>query len=210
MNFEFTVTYELLSAADRDGVVAEHLRRRLAPLGLVEVTTLSWIDGSKPPVRRMFQLQLLKGAAIKACWGFSLDFVPHISAGRVRWHRSSKSARLDVIVDPKDMPQASYLRGHSRLDSDLERLMPEAIKRAESDWKRGATLAGMLDLVRYLRDSRSNCFGYQMYTQLPLAFAFLSAKVGDKNEADQALTEYIERFELDDDEASKLQRAAWA
>jgi hypothetical protein len=158
----------------------------------------------------MFELQLLKGAGIKACWGFSLDFVPNISAGRVRWHRSNKSARLDVIVDPKDLPQPSYIHGRDRLHSDLAQLMPEAVKRAESDWKRGETLEGMLDLVRWLRDSRSNCFGYHNYTQLPLAFAFLSARAGDKLEAEQSLSEYVESFGLDEDEASKLRRAAWA
>jgi hypothetical protein len=79
--------YELLSAAERDAIVATHLRERLPALGLNDITVRRWVDGSQPPARRMFELQLLKGAGIKACWGFSLDFVPHISAGWVRWHR---------------------------------------------------------------------------------------------------------------------------
>src|SRR5436305_858012 len=102
---------ELLSSSDRDAIVAAHLRRSLPALGLTEVTVRSWIDGSKPPVRRMFELQLLTGAGMKACWGFSLDFVPHVSAGRIRWHRSSKAALLDVIIDPKGLPQPSYIHG---------------------------------------------------------------------------------------------------
>ena len=93
--------YDLLSATQRDEIITKHLREFLPPLGLAEITPRTWVDGSQPPVRRIFELSLLKGAAVKACWGFSLDFVPHISGGKVRWHGSDKTARLDVIVDLK-------------------------------------------------------------------------------------------------------------
>jgi hypothetical protein len=202
--------YELLSSAERDLVIARHLREWLTPLGLEENTARVWVDGSKPPARRMFEFQLLKGAGMKACWGFSLDFVPHISAGRLRWHRSNKSARLDVVIDPKGMLQPSNLHGRQRLNADLTQLMPEAVQRAKADWKLGENLEGILELVRSLRDQRLNCFGYEMYVQLPLAFAFLSAKVGDRHDAEQTLTGYIERHHLDDKEATKLRQAAWS
>ncbi|WFR95766.1 hypothetical protein [Rhizobium tumorigenes] len=71
-------TVDLLSAAERDVIVARHLNKHLSTLGLREITPRSWIDEFKPPTKPMFQLSLLKGAGIKACWGFSLDFVPHI------------------------------------------------------------------------------------------------------------------------------------
>jgi len=111
--------YQLLSAAERDAILAAHLRERLPAFGFTEITARRWVDGSQPPVRRMFELQLLKGAGIKACWGFSLDFVPHISGGRVRWHRSDKTAMLDVMVDPRSLPQASYIHGPARLTEGL-------------------------------------------------------------------------------------------
>ena len=102
---------ELLSAEQRDAVIAPVLREHLQPLGLTELTPRRWIDGSKPPVRRLFELQLLKGASLKACWGFSLDFVPHVSGGVVRWHRSDKAAMIDVIVDPVALPQPQRSSG---------------------------------------------------------------------------------------------------
>jgi len=66
----------------------------------------------------------------------------------------------------------------------------------------------MLDIIREIRDRRGNCFGYENYTQLPLAHAFLSAKIGDVQTALQALEEYVKRVDLDDDEAAKLKKLA--
>jgi len=200
--------YQLLSAAERDAIVADHLRARLPAFGLSEITARRWVDGSQPPVRRMFELQLLKGASIGARWGFSLDYVPHISGGRVRWHRSDKTAMLDIIVDQRDLPQPSYIHGPAGLTEGLRQLLPEAIRRAEESWRKGSALQGMLGIIREIRDRRSNGLGYENYTQLPLAYAFLSAKIGDVQTALQELEEYVKRFDLDDDEAAKLKKLA--
>jgi len=200
--------YQLLSAAERDAILAAHLRERLPAFGLSEITARRWVDGSQPPVRRMFEISLLKGAGIGAQWGFSLDFVPHISGGRVRWHRSDKTAMLDVIVEPRGLPQPSFIHGPARLTEGLRQLLPEAIHRAEESWRKGSTLEGMLDIIRDIRDRRSNGLGYENYTQLPLAYAYLSAKIGDVQTALQELEEYVKRFDLDDDEAAKLKKLA--
>jgi hypothetical protein len=113
---------ELLSASERDAIATLMLRERLGPKGLAEIAPRRWIDGSKPPARRLFELQLLKGASVKACWGFSFDFVPHVSGG-IRWHRSDKTAKLDVIIDPVALPQPCFLFGPERFRVELERLL---------------------------------------------------------------------------------------
>jgi hypothetical protein len=197
---------ELLSASDRDAVCAPILRERLGPLGLTELAPRRWIDGSKPPARRLFELQLLKGASLKACWGFSLDFVPHLSGGGFRWHRSDKAAMLDVIVDPAALPQPCFLYGAERFRAELASLLPQAVAAAERDWARGATFAGMLDIIRDIRERNTNCFGYRNYTQLPLAFMFLAARVGDTGLAERELEEYLQGDWLDEREADKLRR----
>jgi RNA polymerase sigma factor (TIGR02999 family) len=61
-----------LSATERDSIIARRLRDFLAPLRLREITPRRWIDGSTAPVRRLFEIELRKGASLKACWGFSL------------------------------------------------------------------------------------------------------------------------------------------
>jgi hypothetical protein len=195
---------DLLTAAKRDAIVAASLRSRCPQLGLKEISPRTWIDGSQPPVRRIFELQLLKGAAMKACWGFSLDFVPHIAAGNIRWHRSDKTAKLDVIIDLRRLGSASYLRGVGVLEADLNALLPKALSLAQRDWARGSTFAGMVDLIREIREQNLNCFGYHNYTQLPLAAAFLSAKVGDFRDAETKLDEYVRLHNLDGGIASKL------
>jgi hypothetical protein len=201
-----TAGVRLLSASDRDAVCTSLLRKRIGPLGLAEIAPRRWIDGSKPPVRRLFELQLLKGASLKACWGFSLDFVPHFSGGRCRWHRSDKVARLDVIVDPAAQPEACFLYGANRFRSELGFLLEQAVPAAKRDWARGATFAGMLDIIREIRERGTNCFGYRNYTQLPLACMFLAARVGDVALAERELEQYLQGDSLDEREANKLRR----
>jgi len=199
---------QLLSATERDTIVSTHLQEHLPQAGLTERAPRSWVDGSQAPVRRLFEIQLLKGAAMKACWGWSLDFVPHISGGRVCWHRTDKTARLDIIIDPRGLPQPSFLRGAAGLADALRRLLPEAMTRAVESWRRGATLQGMLDIIKDIRDQRTNAFYYDNYSQLPLAYAFLSAKTGDLKSADAELDRYAVRFSLDDEETAKLHQLA--
>lgn len=197
---------ELLSAEQRDAVIAPVLREHLQPLGLTELTPRRWIDGSKPPVRRLFELQLLKGASLKACWGFSLDFVPHVSGGVVRSHRSDKAAMLDVIVDPVALPQPTFLYGTDQLRRELQSPVPDAVGQAQRDWIRGATYDGMLALIREIREQNTNCFPYRNYTQLPLAFVFLAAKTRNLESAERELSEYLAGDWLKEAAAMRLRR----
>jgi hypothetical protein len=197
---------DILSAADRDSIVDDHMRDYLESVGLSRIAPRRWIDGTVPPARRLFEFQLLKGAGLKACWGFSLDFVPHIAGGRVTWHRSDKAAKLDVIVDPRMLPQPSFLWGANKLKEDLAAMAPAAVAAAKRDWQRGTTYEGMLQIIRDIRDQHTNCFDYHNYTQLPLAFAYLAAKVGEPEAAKQELDQYIKDFQLDEIEAEKLHR----
>jgi hypothetical protein len=125
----------------------------------------------------MFKLMLLKGAGMRIRWGFSLDFVPHISGGRVQWHRTDKEAMLDAIVDPKDevVPPLTFIHGAARLHEDLNHLVPTAVKKANETWRRGETGRGLLDLVLEIRERQTNVWPFNTYTQLPLACAFLYA-----------------------------------
>jgi hypothetical protein len=197
---------DILSASARDSLIGDFVRHWLEPLGLRQAAPRRWVDGSKAPVRKLFELQLLKGATFKACWGFSLDFVPGISGRTIRWHRSDKAAMLDVIVDPQESHRACFLYGPARFRSDLNALFPSAVAGAVRDWKRGATYVGMLELILDIRHQRTNCFDYHNYTQLPLAFAFLSARVGNLPVAERELEEYLSGRRLPAAEVAKFQR----
>ena len=202
--------YKLLTAVERDVIVSPHLNEHLLPLGLTAVGPRTWVDVSHPPAKRMFQLVLLKGESMRAGWGFSLDFVPHISGGRVRWHRSGKTAKLDVVIEPGKnvLLEPTSIYGAARLHDDLNRLLPAAVEKAKETWRRGATERGLLDLVREIREHQTNYFPFDMYTQLPLAYAFLLARLGDLAQAEQELDHYVSRLKVDDGAAAKLKQLA--
>lgn len=58
-----------------------------------------WVRSHKDEIRELFLIQALKGANYSPVWGFSLDFVPHCSGKKILWHRTPKSARLDLRYD---------------------------------------------------------------------------------------------------------------
>jgi hypothetical protein len=62
---------DLLSAGQRDAVIAPLLRDRLEPLGLSEIAPRRWIDGSKLPARPW-----------AGCWA--------VSFGGPAWNRGSR------------------------------------------------------------------------------------------------------------------------
>lgn len=196
--------FDLLRAAERDAIVASHLNVALQAQGFVQVAPRRWVDGSTAPVRRVFEMQLLKGAAMKAAWGFSLDFVPHLSGGQVCWHRSNRTARFDVIVELPGREYASFLHGAAWLHHDLERLVPTALEQAQETWRRGSTLAGVLGIVREIREQGINSFYVFFSWQLPLACMFLSAKIGDLAVALAELEAYAGKYELAEDVVAKL------
>ena len=132
-------------------------------------------------------------------WGFSFDFVPHIS-GRftetVRWHRTDKSANPDLRYSglgrlcsgPRE-PGATIQvwRGESRLRQEAElskaQLLPKAIAK--------------LDSVRSIRDLR-HLFEFEArekyffnHRQVVLAYAFYLAKMGDEVEARLYMSEWL-------------------
>ena len=195
-----------MSAVERDAICGNLLSERLAPLGLAEVAPRTWIDGTRPPVRRLFELKLFKGATLNACWGFSLDFVPHVSGNRLQWHRSDRTARLDVIIDPRPQPDPCYLYEADRFRDELLALLPGAVAAADRDWTRGATYDGMLGIVREIRELRTNCFAFDNYTQLPLALMFLAAKVGDSALAEREMEAYLRGSRLAEREGDRLRQ----
>jgi hypothetical protein len=195
---------DLLRAAERDAIVASHLNLRLQPLGFVQVAPRRWVDGSAAPVRRVFEMQLLKGAAMKPRWGFSLDFVPDISGDRISWHRSNRTARFDLYLALEGRNYASFLHGAAWLHHDLDRLVPVALEGAQEMWRRGSTLVGILDILREIRERRFESFYIYFSWHLPLTFMFLSATVGDIAAAQAELDAYVTKCELDEKLAAKL------
>ena len=70
------------------------------------------------------------------------------------------------------------------------------------------TERGLLELVREIRERQTNYLPFDVYTQLPLTYVLLSAKLGDLAVAERELDHYISRLKVDDDVAAKLKQLA--
>jgi hypothetical protein len=199
---------DLLSAARRDSIVASELRKYLPALGLYEISPRRWVDGSRPPVRRLFELSLIRCSMMTPYWGFSLDFMPHISGGALRWHRSDKAARFDVFINPIGILTPSFLSGAQQLTDDLRKLLPEIVPAIQNTWLRGSSYVGMLEIIEDLRWHGGNYYNYESCPQLSLARAFLTAKSGDVASARRRLKEYVTRNRdvLNEDVPARLRR----
>jgi len=138
-------------------------------------------------------------------WGFSLDFVPHLSGDSIRWHRSDKSARLDVTINPKKLPTIWCPRSE-QFREEFPTLLSKAVAAAKKDWKQGSTYQGMLQLIREIRKRNSNWLPYGMYPQALLAFAFLNAKTGNLKVAERELDRFLDPGGLNQAAAAKLKK----
>src|SRR4051812_45253094 len=96
-----------LPAATVDEMVAGTYGHRLVNTGFSPISRRRWARPRLAWCCDVFELQALKGAAISARWGLSLAYVPHVQGGRLRWHRTLKSAILDLTIDPVDFLEKS-------------------------------------------------------------------------------------------------------
>jgi hypothetical protein len=205
LNATAYIQIEWMTASQRDAIAAPMFHAWLGPLGLTQITPRRWIDGSKPPVRRLFELGVGKTGDISLRWGFSLDFVPHVSGDSVRWHRSDKSAMLDIFIDPKKMPTIWCPRAEQFRD-EFPILLSKAVAAAKKDWKRGSTYEGVLQILREIRKRNTNWLTYEMYPQGRLAYAFLTAKTGKLKLAEKELDRCVAHGWLKDSPAAKLKK----
>jgi hypothetical protein len=79
----------------------------LSRFGLVWQEKYKWAEADDAAVRRVFQISYLKGKCAVLSWGLSLRFLPVIQGSRLVYHRTARSARLDVREEPRDF-RASF------------------------------------------------------------------------------------------------------
>ena len=171
-----------------------------------------WIR-SFAPIRHIFEIVPMKGASYVPTWGISFDFVPHITGGKLAWHRTEKSARINIVYDPVDF-DASW-RERACIDSfhgpegplsDAQRVLTTAIRQALEWLEPVRDLADALDRAEFLRtaDRPGGRFGFANYVQQPLAYAFLLARNGAREDALKALDGWIASHELSELRSTSL------
>jgi hypothetical protein len=196
----------LVPAAEIDAVTSSIVDPLLTAAGFRVADRRRWVR-SMAPIRHVFQITALKGATFVPRWGISLDFVPHLKGKTLAWHRTEKSALLDLVYDPNDFDPGwrqnnaviCALYGPDRVRRDAERVLPGAIARALSMFEGVRDLSSVMAFANWLRTAErpANRFGFENYTQQPIAYAFLLARTGDPDAAAQVLDRWITDLALE-------------
>ncbi len=194
-----TAGWATTPAAAANAILAEVAGPLLAANNFRPATRRRWVR-SYAPIRHVFELGAMKGGALMPRWGLSFDFVPHVKGRALAWHRTEKSASLDLVYDPVDF-DAEWQR-HWAIDSlhgpddfrrDAQRILPLAVEKACA-WLEGVTsLTSALERAEWLRtaDRPGRRFVFVNHVQQPLAYAFLLARGGSPDAALDVLDRWI-------------------
>ena len=201
-------TFEIVRLQDIHQILQPVVEAKLTPLGFESFKALRWVRSTDAPIRQVFGFQQWKGGKIAPRWGLSLDFVPHISGGRIKWHRTPKSAVFDLCVDPRDRAlDTPNIWGIDPISKSAAVVASEAITKARAFWDAARTIPDLpaaFDWVkRYLATSLGLDNGVLHH---PMAFAFVLALNGRVIEGQSELERFIHRARLDAEETTELRQ----
>lgn len=192
--------FDFVPAAEVDAIVSADADPLLQAAGFARVRR-RWVR-ARPPIRHVFELESLKGATRSPRWGISFDFVPHLKGSTLAWHRTDKSALLDLVYDPIDFDPdwerawgIATLHGAEALRRRTQVVIPRAVSAAVAWLDRVRDAPTALVCAESLRSTKAIRFGFDNYVQAPLAYAFLLARTGSTDAARRVLDEWIDRPE---------------
>lgn len=199
---------DLLPTAAFNDALRSAFEHELSSQGFEHVKPLKWVRSAKPAIRDIVELYSLKGASVAPRWGFSLDFVPHVAAGRVRWHRTVKSSMLDLVWDPLDFARLdgwtqSRFVVPSELGQRAQLFATKVCRSALADLARAQQVADLPVLYREWAVRPAIRFEMQNYQQATLGEAFVRQRLGLPG-ALECLQEGASRFEFDDETRRQL------
>ncbi len=191
---------ELLSADDFYAPINAFLDPRLAELGFIRPKQGIWVREDCSSGRPMFDLWHFKGKWSALLWGFALTYVPHFnnSFTKLIWHRTAKSARLDVfpfddIERTEDLSRFSTRHDH---EIAVERVLGAALDRGQDFFEGIHTTKDLLPLFERLKRDKKSKLGYWNYVSLPLAHAFTLRVNEHYAEGRLILDEYVQRMKI--------------
>jgi hypothetical protein len=133
--------------------IAQEIATRDLP-GFLSLGRGLYVRPLNADISHVLKLQPWKGASYSFNWGVSLTYVPTRLVLPLRFHRTPKSAKLDLwedhFTDTQEFPPEAYvtsLRGEAVARSKLLRAWAWARPRAEDWWTTAATLPGVAHLA---------------------------------------------------------------
>jgi hypothetical protein len=89
--------WAVLEGADLKSRLNERLSPQFERLGPIWRGDYYWVEQGNLSCRRVVRFALLKGLSAVLNWGLSFSFAPSISGSQISYHRTFKSARLDLF-----------------------------------------------------------------------------------------------------------------
>ena len=176
--------------------VRRFLEQALSPHGFVSYREGKWVQKDAASIRRMFEIWHFKGAVSAPVWGFSLGYVPHLNNqhSKVYWHRTPKSARLDVFPfherhDDVVLKRFSELAHHERR---VSKALSAAVTKAMSFFQRATFASDLLSIFDEL-EQHQKPLGYWNYANVPVAHAFTLRVTGNEQRGRAILARFIDR-----------------
>jgi hypothetical protein len=205
--------FEVVTKATCHAILQPVVAASLASEGFEEAGPLRWVRSADAPIRQMFCFSQWKGGQIAPSWGLSLDFVPHIVGGRLKWHRTPKSAMLDLCVDSRDRAlDIPYHHGPEPIRRRAPQIVPAAVVQATELWQKYRTADGLVEAFLWAKQYYAAYRGLGFYnmTQHPLALAFAYACSGDLEKANREIDEHGPGLDADEDAKLRQRLAAAA
>jgi len=203
--------YDPVKISDIHKIIEPEVSAILEPRGFQCVSELKWVCDCDQPIRKVFEFMQWKGGQFAPRWGVSLDFVPHISGSTVRWHRTNKSARSDLIIDSFDRSlDVPYRKGLNPIIEASKDVVPNAIEIASVFWEMTDSEEKLLDAFdwakRYyddkLPEGRS---GFLRYVPHQLALSFVLARSGEIDNAKEEFSMFLNAKNLKQKIVGKLE-----
>lgn len=162
--------------------------------GFDDVGPLTWVRSTDAPIRQMFRFFQWKGGVLAPSWGLSLDFVPHVSGSKLKWHRTPKSALMDLRVDSRDRAlDIPYHHGPQPIHERASLVVRGAVEQANALWREYRTVDRLVDAFQWVKQyygQYPHGLGFYNFTQHSLALAFVYARTGDLIAANRELEKY--------------------
>lgn len=193
--------HERLSRDDIARIVDAPFDDALVELGFERVSHKLWVRRNLAPICHLFSLERYgsTGFVIAPSFGLSLDFVPHVAAGKIRWHRTAKSARYDLERETQSRWfRTDDLGPPEKVEADVRFMLPRALKMANDFWDNAKTLGEVSEIfARYayyagIRHKTPPSKLDKLLIRPSPAEAFLTAKNGNISEARLMLERWLE------------------
>lgn len=182
------------------------LHAELSSHGFERIRPRYWVESTRPPIRRIFEFQPLKGESYSARWGFSLDFVPILRNGKLAWKRTARTARLDLRIDPLDQEPgpvewcsfSRFIFPRKTYDwSKATRAAVNGAKAAQLDFKRIRSITDIVEMFREQSVRKVYRLSLENYIQTHIAWGLCLISLGKRDEAEDHLQKYCVGFSVD-------------